>query len=166
MTTCQYQDLLAFASILLKKHSFYDDPHDIVHDAYLIQAPPSKEDVKKAFWQRYGAAVEFVQFRKKPSVEKTRICNKCREELPTAAFTRNGGIRHTCDRCVNAYSQQWNAKNRKKRRAIARKSYHKNKHKARYQYDPKKYKQERKKNPERFKLKNARLQLKRKIGGR
>lgn len=166
MSPTHYQQLIAYATALLKRNHFFGDPLDIVHDAYLINPNPGNEHVKKAFWQHYEATIEYAQFRKKPSVEKTRICNHCKEELPTAAFTRNRGIRHTCDRCINIYNRRWNAKNLKKRRASGLKSYYKNKHKERFRYDSKKYQEWRKSNPQKVKLKNARIQLKRKISGR
>jgi len=159
-----YKRLLDYASKLSKKYRFFDDPRDIVHDAFLLSSHPIEEHVYKAFFKRYTDATAYSQLRKKPSQERTRVCQHCWNELPLPAFTRQGGIRHTCDQCLRNSSTQWAKKNPDRRKEIANASYHRNKHKrTKKKYKPERYQAWRKNHPKKVEAYNAHRRKRRKM---
>ena len=162
MSLAHYPALLTYALKLLERYNIYADAHEIVENAYFTYETPDKKHVKKILERTYTDAVQAYRNLKKPQYEKKRICAKCKAELPITAFTRNSAIRHTCDNCLNAYFRQWCSRNIEKRRAVARRSEHKNRHKRKKRpHDPLKYQQWRKNNPDKISSQNGRRRFKR-----
>ena len=119
ITMQRYKELLKVAQKLTLASEV--DPFDILPDALLNKSDPQKKDIVELYYNERRRLRKLVAFTEKGDSKKidaqiskekrvkTRICTRCKEELPIAAFDlrQDGSIMSWCSSCAVAYRREW-----------------------------------------------------------
>lgn len=133
----RYNVLLEYAKDLVR--NTYIDPYDVLHEAWVGNPDGcTKKGVNDVFWKIKREATkvsEWKEYSTKGRAARTKVCSKCGDEVPLAAFRPE---RSVCRACRSKQQQRWKVNNKKNVKKNRRRYYRKNKkkilksHKQRY----------------------------------